>query len=116
VVLPKGHIEPGESPAETAVREVGKADVWARVRAKLEPFEFVENSGDGVYPALPHEWLAPKTKREMKKEREEATEPKRRCDWVTYAEALGRVPEESLAPIKLAEKTRLQLIELENAR
>src|SRR5262249_41445497 len=36
-VLPKGHIEPGEEPRETAVREVKEeTGHWARVREWLE--------------------------------------------------------------------------------
>ena len=41
-VLPKGHIEPGESGRETAVREVREeTGVWARVKSELGTQSFV---------------------------------------------------------------------------
>jgi 8-oxo-dGTP pyrophosphatase MutT (NUDIX family) len=40
-VLPKGHIEPGETAKEAAVREVHEeAGVWARVKTGLTPLSF----------------------------------------------------------------------------
>jgi 8-oxo-dGTP pyrophosphatase MutT (NUDIX family) len=41
-VLPKGHIEPAEKPAETAVREVlEETGVWARVKAPLSDVAYI---------------------------------------------------------------------------
>lgn len=43
-VLPKGHIESGENPRETAVREVHEeTGVWGRIRADLGPVTFTVN-------------------------------------------------------------------------
>lgn len=43
-VLPKGHIETGEEPSFTAVREVQEeSGVWARVVCELEPMWFVRS-------------------------------------------------------------------------
>lgn len=43
-VLPKGHIEPGEMPRETAVREVREeTGLWARVHERLDDKEFPVN-------------------------------------------------------------------------
>ena len=47
-VLPKGHVEPGESHAEAAVREVlEESGLWARVHEQLGDFEF-EAKGESV--------------------------------------------------------------------
>jgi 8-oxo-dGTP pyrophosphatase MutT (NUDIX family) len=41
-VLPKGHIEPGETMQETAVREVREeTGVWARMGPRLEPIQYI---------------------------------------------------------------------------
>jgi|GEM_PF-494479 len=43
-VLPKGHIEPGETAQEAAVREVHEeTGVWARVKIALKPLSFTMN-------------------------------------------------------------------------
>jgi ADP-ribose pyrophosphatase YjhB (NUDIX family) len=52
LVLPKGHIEPGEHPRQTAVREVHEeTGVWAEVLEELRPLEF-EVRGTGVVAAM----------------------------------------------------------------
>lgn len=71
-VLPKGHIEPGEEPERTAVREVlEEAGIWARVRDELTEIEFGEEGErvrvrffvmeflktDSPVLAKPHPWL-----------------------------------------------------------
>lgn len=48
-VLPKGHIEPGESIRETAVREVREeTGVWARVEVPLNDVSFAMQDGEQV--------------------------------------------------------------------
>jgi 8-oxo-dGTP pyrophosphatase MutT (NUDIX family) len=48
-VLPKGHIEPGERPEETAVREVAEeAGVVASVAARLGVLDFTKPTGEAA--------------------------------------------------------------------
>jgi len=48
-VLPKGHIEPGEDPRETAVREVKEeTDYWARVTMWIEDLKLTANNNSSV--------------------------------------------------------------------
>lgn len=45
-MLPKGHVKHGETPAETAVREVHEeSGVWARVRKPLTPVNITPPDG-----------------------------------------------------------------------
>lgn len=78
-VLPKGHIEPGEDPRETAVREVREeAGHWARVVRWLEDAR------------LGHEPNAPMVRwflLELAEEAETWPEENRLGDWLPLAEA-----------------------------
>ena len=69
-VLPKGHIEPGEDPRETAVREVlEETGCWARVTkreidlpmdyksvVRIYRMEWLEDKPDGANEDRRHEW------------------------------------------------------------
>lgn len=74
-VLPKGHIEPGETPERAATREVlEEAVVWARIRDELGLFRFVREGQQhrvlyyvmefqgSAYTPRPdyHRWLGPR--------------------------------------------------------
>lgn len=72
-VLPKGHIEPGEAPRETAVREVREeAGHWARVIQWMEDTRFEKDSGFSLVCIYlmelkeegRNEWLFPEEHRE----------------------------------------------------
>jgi diadenosine hexaphosphate hydrolase (ATP-forming) len=45
-VLPKGHLDPGETPQQAALREVEEeTGVKAQIRASLKPTHYVNNRG-----------------------------------------------------------------------
>lgn len=59
-VLPKGHVEPGESHAEAAVREVlEEAGVWARVHDRLGDIEYELDGRMVDVRYFIMEWLGP---------------------------------------------------------
>ena len=99
-VLPKGHIEPGERPRETAVREVQEeTGVWARVRKDLSSIEFVSDGEPVQAQFYLMEWLADDKPRDSG----------RTCEWVSLDDAQQRVPEESKPVLVLAEAERRTL-------
>lgn len=99
-VLPKGHIEPGERPRETAVREVQEeTGVWARVRKELSSIEFVTDDEPVQAQFYLMEWLADG----------EPRDERRTCEWVSLDDAQRRVPKESKPVLGLAEAERRTL-------
>jgi len=99
-VLPKGHIEPGERPNETAVREVQEeTGVWARVRKDLSSIEFVTDDETVQVQFYLMEWLADDKPRD----------DGRTCEWVSLEVAQKRVPEESNPVLDLADAERRTL-------
>lgn len=86
-VLPKGHIEAGESAEETAVREVREeSGAWARVLGPLPPGKPYQVRGETVRVQFYlMECLA----------EEEPDEEEREHRWFDYETAHGRVPEEA---------------------
>ncbi len=93
-VLPKGHIEPGESRAAAAIREVHEeSGVWAAVRQPLGQLAY-QVEGDAVTVQF---YLMDLVRQERSKE------PHRRHQWVAPEEALARLPyEETRELIRLA--------------
>jgi 8-oxo-dGTP pyrophosphatase MutT (NUDIX family) len=84
-VYPKGHIEAGESPEETAVREVlEEAGVAARI---VRPIEDVEIDVAGERQRIRY-FL-------MTADGQGTPGEGRRSCWVTVDEALGRLPYET---------------------
>lgn len=86
-VLPKGHIEPGETPEQTAVREVlEEAGVWARIWDKLEIVRYKEGGEDIRVQFFVMEFLGnarigkPKRHRWLRRPRRKKDEPRPR-DW-----------------------------------
>jgi 8-oxo-dGTP pyrophosphatase MutT (NUDIX family) len=99
-VLPKGHIEPGEQPRETAVREVQEeTGVWARVRKDLSSIEFVAQNEPVKAQFYLMEWLADDKPRDKG----------RTCEWLSLDVVRGRVPRESAPLLGLAEAERRTL-------
>jgi 8-oxo-dGTP pyrophosphatase MutT (NUDIX family) len=88
MVLPKGHIEPGESPEETAVREVREeTGVWARVTGPLETISYdVEPDGSPVRVAFFAMEL---------QSLEKPIDRNRKHEWRTILGATAALPDES---------------------
>jgi 8-oxo-dGTP diphosphatase len=81
-VLPKGRIEPGESPSQAAIREVlEEAGVDASVRELLDTIEFVGRKG----PVRAEFFL-------MELVRDGASSEDRDKKWLELAEALDALP------------------------
>ena len=82
-VLPKGHIDPGETALQAAVREVREeAGVEAEPVQLLGEIEFTVRSGSRVHAAF---YL-------MKFTREVPADEDREATWCTFAEALTLTP------------------------
>jgi ADP-ribose pyrophosphatase YjhB (NUDIX family) len=91
-VLPKGHIEPLETAAETGVREVREeSGVWGRVRGELGRIEysFRDEGVEVVFYLM--EWL----------EDGQASE-ERSPTWMTFEDAIASVHRESALLLTLA--------------
>jgi ADP-ribose pyrophosphatase YjhB (NUDIX family) len=71
-VLPKGHIEAGEQPRETAIREVNEeSGVWARIDADLELTSFLV---DGKKKVVMQAFLMEAVGRGLSRERQRGNE------------------------------------------
>ena len=93
-VLPKGHIEPPESPRETAVREVREeTGVWASVRGPLTTVDFmVDKRGISVVFFL------------MEAVEVGAAPERRRTAWLPFDDAIAMLAhEESRSVLRLAD-------------
>lgn len=110
-VLPKGHIEAGESPPETAVREVREeAGAWARVEA---PLDDVVIEPPGSAPSLVRfylmEALEPPPDADPEDERWQG-EPGRDPAWLPLEKAMAAAThEESRRLLWAAEERRADL-------
>jgi len=83
-VLPKGHIEPGEDPRETAVREVHEeTGHWARIVDYLRD-ERLETAGGVIFVRFFLMELVEEAKQWPKENRE--------CKWLSLSEALLKIP------------------------
>jgi 8-oxo-dGTP pyrophosphatase MutT (NUDIX family) len=77
-VIPKGHIEPGEAPAETAQREVKEeAGVDATPEGYLGEFAFTREDGESVHVG----WYLMRFKRSV------AAHEDREIRWCTFPAA-----------------------------
>jgi len=92
-ILPKGHIERDEQPAQAAVREVlEEAGVWGRVERKLPTIAFVL---DGA-PVVVQYYL-------MRAEGEERAEENRKPVWLPFDQAIVKLShEESQTVLRVA--------------
>jgi ADP-ribose pyrophosphatase YjhB (NUDIX family) len=98
-VLPKGHVERGESARETAVREVrDETGVWAAIRGKLERIALP------LQPPITVQFFLMEALEEG-----EATEERER-EWLSYDGALARATHpQSRELLAAAERKRLAL-------
>jgi 8-oxo-dGTP pyrophosphatase MutT (NUDIX family) len=97
-VLPKGHIESGDTAAETAAREVKEeAGVAASVEQYVGDTSFVTSSGDPVSVAF---FL-------MKYEHSEPSKEGREVRWCTFSEAAHMVPFENLRDLLTVAQAKL---------
>jgi ADP-ribose pyrophosphatase YjhB (NUDIX family) len=96
-VLPKGHVEPSERPAETAVREVHEeTGVWARVKTGLDSVSFTVNGK----PITVQFYL-------MEALDEGESSEKRGHEWLSLDKAVERATyKDTKELLKLAEKKR----------
>jgi 8-oxo-dGTP pyrophosphatase MutT (NUDIX family) len=97
-VLPKGHIEPGEDPDQTAVREVHEeTGVWARILSELKEISYYVD--DEPLKVLFYRMEA----------LEEGRPAERRSHtWLTYEKAIEQASHlESRELLRLAEEKRL---------
>ncbi len=97
-VLPKGHIESGESMRETAVREVREeTGVWARIKGELKDVSYTVNGE----PIRVRFYLMEAVKNGKPSDR------RRQHSWLPLAPALGRASHrESQELLRLAEQKR----------
>ena len=99
-VLPKGHIDPGESHVQAAVREVAEeAGVAARPMGLAGRIRFKSKGEDVVAKFYLMEWIG-------KVPPKEARSP----DWFALAEAQEKLAVESKGLLRLAEQRRLLLV------
>ena len=93
LVLPKGHIERGESPEEAAIREVlEEAGVWSKIVDDLGVLEFTENGN----PVRSRMYLMKFLTRGKRGKRD------RHAVWLTLDEAERRMHPESRVVLKRA--------------
>jgi 8-oxo-dGTP pyrophosphatase MutT (NUDIX family) len=109
-VLPKGHIEPGESPRETAVREVmEETGYWAKIVRWLEDRNF--DTTEPVYARFYLMELAEMPKNLGKKNNSWPAENRQRY-WYSVAEAMDKASFKETRDL-IGEAAKLQQ-ELEN--
>jgi ADP-ribose pyrophosphatase YjhB (NUDIX family) len=100
-VLPKGHVERGESERQAAVREVHEeARVWAAIRATLEPVELP------LQPPITVQFFLMEALEEGKPPKE------RKRKWLSFENALKKATHpETVDLLKAAEEKRRALAE-----
>jgi 8-oxo-dGTP pyrophosphatase MutT (NUDIX family) len=107
LVLPKGHIEPGESPEETAVREVREeTGVWASVMRPIEPISFDVESDDPTDESGEHVRLALFAMRFLAQGRPSDTG--RTHTWRSIHDAAAALPEKT-GELLLRNESKLRL-------